>query len=197
MAVLAETMTFIISQGIMIVMMFYLNLKIGAVVLLITGAFILIGNLMMKNTMDHSVKKQEYSEHLTDAVLDFTEGIGIIKSYNLLGDKSKALTDNFNKSCEESIAFETDYSPWARAMYLAYGIGTTAILGLGYYFYSIGELRPDYFIGMIIFLFDLFISIKAYYGQIARLTVTSACLDRIEAIFNEKELDDTGRKVHI
>ena len=150
---------------------------------------------MMKNTLEHSEKKQEYSEHLTDAVLDFTEGIGIIKSYNLLGDKSKSLTENFKKSCDESIAFEVDYSPWARAMYLTYGIGTTATLGLGYYLYNLGELRADYFVGLIIFLFDLFVSIKAYYGQIARLTVTSACLDRIEAVFAEKELEDTGKEV--
>ena len=195
MAVLAETVTFIISQGIMVVMMLFLNWKIGILTLIITGVFILVGNLMMKNTLEHSEKKQEYSEHLTDAVLDFTEGIGIIKSYNLLGDKSKALTDNFKKSCDESIAFEVDYSPWARAMYLTYGIGTAATLGLGYYLYNLGELRADYFVGLIIFLFDLFVSIKAYYGQIARLTVTSACLDRIEAVFAEKELNDTGKEV--
>lgn len=195
MAVLAETVTFIISQGIMVVMMLFLNWKIGILTLIITGVFILVGNLMMKSTLEHSEKKQEYSEHLTDAVLDFTEGIGIIKSYNLLGDKSKALTDNFKISCDESIAFEVDYSPWARAMYLTYGIGTAATLGLGYYLYNLGELRADYFVGLIIFLFDLFVSIKAYYGQIARLTVTSACLDRIEAVFAEKELNDTGKEV--
>jgi len=195
MAVLAETVTFMISQGIMVIMMFFLNWKIGILTLIITGVFILVGNLMMKNTLEHSEKKQEYSEHLTDAVLDFTEGIGIIKSYNLLGDKSKSLTENFKKSCDESIAFEIDYSPWARAMYLTYGIGTAATLGLGYYLYNLGELRADYFVGLIIFLFDLFVSIKAYYGQIARLTVTSACLDRIEAVFAEKELEDTGKEV--
>ena len=195
MAVLAETVTFMISQGIMVIMMFFLNWKIGILTLIITGVFILVGNLMMKNTLEHSEKKQEYSEHLTDAVLDFTEGIGIIKSYNLLGDKSKSLTENFKKSCDESIAFEVDYSPWARAMYLTYGIGTAATLGLGYYLYNLGELRVDYFIGLIIFLFDLYVSIKAYYGQIARLTVTSACLDRIEAVFAEKELEDTGKEV--
>ena len=195
MAVLAETVTFMISQGIMVIMMFFLNWKIGILTLIITGVFILVGNLMMKNTLEHSEKKQEYSEHLTDAVLDFTEGIGIIKSYNLLGDKSKSLTENFKKSCDESIAFEVDYSPWARAMYLTYGIGTAVTLGLGYYLYNLGELRVDYFIGLIIFLFDLYVSIKAYYGKIARLTVTSACLDRIEAVFAEKELEDTGKEV--
>lgn len=192
MAVLAEVMTFMISQGLMIIMMFFMSWKIGLLSLVITGVFIIIGNLMLKNTLDHSEKKQEYSEHLTDAVLDFVEGIGIIKSYNLLGKKSKSLTDNFKKSCDESIAFEVDYSPWAKAMYLAYGIGTSAVLGLGFYLYNIGEIRPDYMVGLIIFLFDVFISIKAYYGQIARLTVTSACLDRIEEVLNADEMKDTG-----
>jgi len=192
MAVLAEVMTFMISQGLMIVMMFFMSWKIGILTLVITGVFVLIGNLMLKNTLDHSEKKQEYSEHLTDAVLDFVEGIGIIKSYNLLGERSKSLTDNFKKSCDESIAFEVDYSPWAKAMYLAYGIGTTAVLALGFYLYNSGEIRADYMVGLIIFLFDVFLSIKAYYGQIARLTVTSACLDRIEEVFNAEEMKDTG-----
>ena len=192
MAVLAEVMTFMISQGLMIVMMFFMSWKIGILTLVITGVFVLIGNLMLKNTLEHSEKKQEYSEHLTDAVLDFVEGIGIIKSYNLLGERSKSLTDNFKKSCDESIAFEVDYSPWAKAMYLAYGIGTTAVLALGFYLYNSGEIRADYMVGLIIFLFDVFLSIKAYYGQIARLTVTSACLDRIEEVFNAEEMKDTG-----
>ena len=193
MAVLAELMTFMISQGLMIVMMFFMSWKIGLLTLIVTLIFIVVGNLMMKTTMDHSEKKQEYSEHLTDAVLDFVEGIGIIKSYNLLGERSKSLTDNFKKSCDESIAFEVDYGPWARALYITYGIGTSAVLGLGYMLYNRGEIRPDYMVGLIIFLFDVFVSMKAYYGQIARLTVTSACLDRIEEVFNAKELEDKGR----
>ena len=32
--------------------------------------------------------RQEQNENLTEAVLDFVEGIGIIKTYNLLGEKS-------------------------------------------------------------------------------------------------------------
>ena len=48
-------------------------------------------------------------------------------------------------------------------------------------------------VGMALFLFDVFVSIKAYYGQMARLTVTSASLDRIEEVFNAKELDDRGK----
>ncbi len=192
MGVLSELVSFMISQGLMIVMMFYLNPLIGSLSLIITCVFILIGNLMLKSTLAHSAMKQECSEELTNAVLDFSEGIGIIKSYNMLGEKSRDLTENFNKSCRESIAFEKDYSPWATALNLAYGLGTTAILILSSILYSKGNLSSIYFIGVILFLFDLFISVKSYYGQMARLTVTEASLDRIEEVFDTEELDDSG-----
>jgi ATP-binding cassette subfamily B protein len=131
---------------------------------------------------------------LTEEVLDFAEGIGIIKSYNMLGEKSRRLTDEFEKSCKESIDFEVAYAPWARALYLTFGIGTALVLALCAYLFNAGRISDVYMVGMALFLFDLFVSIKSYYGQMARLTVTSASLDRIEEVFAAKELDDGGKK---
>ena len=193
MGVLSELVTFIISQGIMVVMMFVMDYRMGLLSLLIVAAFIIVGNLMLKTTMKHSLIKQENSESLTEEVLDFAEGIGIIKSFNMLGEKSKRLTDEFSKSCKESIDFEIAYSPWSRALYLTYGIGTAAILALSAYLYTTGRISDVYLVGMALFLFDAFLSIKSYYGQMARLTVTSASLDRIEEVFAAEELKDEGR----
>jgi len=194
MGVLSELVTFIISQGIMTVMMFVMDIRLGLLSLLVVAAFIVIGNLMLKTTMKHSVIKQEDSESLTEEVLDFAEGIGIIKSYNMLGEKSRRLTDEFEKSCKESIDFEVAYAPWARALYLTFGIGTALVLALCAYLFNAGRISDVYMVGMALFLFDLFVSIKSYYGQMARLTVTSASLDRIEEVFAAKELDDGGKK---
>jgi ATP-binding cassette subfamily B protein len=176
----------------MVVMMFVMDFRIGLLSLLVVAVFIIIGNLMLKNTLMHSVNKQEYSEALTEEVLDFAEGIGIIKSYNMLGEKSKKLTDEFEKSCKESIAFEKDYTPWARALNLTFGIGTSLVLAVSAYLYNSGSITAEYMVGMVLFLFDVFVSIKAYYSQMARLTVTSASLDRIEEVFKARELEDRG-----
>jgi ATP-binding cassette subfamily B protein len=194
MGVLSELVTFLISQGIMVVMMFVMDYRMGLLSLLVVGAFIIVGNLMLKTSMKHSVIKQEASESLTEEVLDFAEGIGIIKSYNMLGDKSRKLTDEFEKSCKESIDFEVAYTPWSRALYLTFGIGTALALALTAYLYTTGTITTEYMAGMALFLFDMFTSIKSYYGQMARLTVTEASLDRIEEVFAAEELNDEGKK---
>ena len=192
MTVLSELVTFMISQGLMTLMMFAMDVRLGIAALTVIIAFVIVGNCMMKTTLAHSRTKQEGSESLTEEVLDFAEGIGIIKSFNMLGEKSKSLSVEFEKSCRESIDFEKSYGPWARALYLTYGIGTSFMLAVAGLLYAKGEMAPDYMVGMVLFLFDLFISIESYYGQITRLTVTAASLDRIEEVFEAEELKDVG-----
>ena len=192
MTVLSELVTFMISQGLMTLMMFAMDVRLGIAALTVIIAFVIVGNCMMKTTLAHSRTKQEGSESLTEEVLDFAEGIGIIKSFNMLGEKSKSLSAEFDKSCKESIDFEKSYGPWARALYLTYGIGTSFMLAVAGLLYAKGEMAPDYMVGMVLFLFDLFISIESYYGQITRLTVTAASLDRIEEVFQAEELHDSA-----
>ena len=190
MGVLSELVTFMISQGLMTLMMFVMDIRLGIAALAVVLAFVIVGNCMMKTTLAHSKTKQEGSESLTEEVLAFAEGIGIIKSFNMLGEKSKSLSAEFDKSCKESIDFEKSYGPWARALYLTYGIGTSFMLAVAGLLYTKGEMASDYMVGMVLFLFDLFISIESYYGQITRLTVTAASLDRIEEVFEAEELHD-------
>ena len=192
MMVLADMMSYLLSQAIMIVFMFVFDWRLGIASLAVTGCMVLLGRSMMKSDLVHSDEKQKAAEIQTQAVLDFTEGIGIIKTYNLLGEKSKELTDSFDTNRRVNLDFEFSHHPYKRGVYLIYGIGTVLMLALSAFLYTKGLIDMKYFFGMLLCLFDLFVPIKTFYDQEARLTVMSACMDRIEALFAEKELDDNG-----
>ena len=192
MMVLADMMNYLFSQAIMIVFMFVFDWRLGIASLAVTGCMVLLGRSMMKSDLVHSDEKQKAAEIQTQAVLDFTEGIGIIKTYNLLGDKSKELTDSFDTNCRVNLDFEFSHHPYKRGVFLIYGIGTVLMLALSAFLYTKGLMDMKYFFGMLLCLFALFVPIKTFYDQEARLTVMSACMDRIEALFAEKELEDNG-----
>ena len=194
MMVLEELVGFMISQGLMIGFMFYLGWQLGLVATASLALIILIGNLTTRKSISHSIMKQECSERLTSSVLEFAEGIGIIKTFNLLGEKSKEVNKSFEKSCEESIRFEMAYAPWWASLMISYGVGTALVLLVAGILAARGLITTEYIMGMILFLFDVFAGIKAYYGSIARLTVTDACLDRIESVFDEAEISNDGTK---
>ncbi len=192
MMVLADMMNYLFSQAIMIVFMFVFDWRLGIASLVITGCMVLLGRSMMKSDLVHSDEKQKAAEIQTQAVLDFTEGIGIIKTYNLLGEKSKELTESFETNSRVNLDFEFSHHPYKRGVYLIYGIGTVMMLALSAFLYSQGFMETNFFFGLLLCLFDLFVPIKSFYDQEARLTVMSACMDRIEALFAEKELEDNG-----
>ena len=192
MAVLADMMSYLFSQIIMIVFMFFFDWRLGSASLAVTCCMMLLGRGMIKSDLSHSKEKQDAAETQTEAVLDFTEGIGIIKTYNLLGEKSKELTDSFEHNCKVNLEFEEEHAPWARGVNMIYAAGTVLVLALSSFLYFKGAMPLNYYIGMLLFLFDLFVPIKTFYDQEARLTVMSACMDRIEALFAENELDDSG-----
>ena len=194
MMVLEELVGLMISQGLMVAFMFCLNWRLGLASLVSLLVVVLFGNITTRLSISHSMLKQKTSEKMTSAVLEFAEGIGIIKTFNLLGEKSKELNKSFEESCKNSIGFEMAYAPWWAFILIAYGIATAVTLFVSGLLSSKGMMTNEYFLGMVLFVFDLFAPIKAYYGNIARLTVTDACLDRIESVFDQAEIVNEGKE---
>ena len=194
MSTLANMMSYALSSVLMCGFALFLDIRLGAVTVLVSLAAVCIAGRMNRVSLEEAAGRQEQSEKLTEAVLAFSEGIGIIKSYNMLGEKSKELTENFRRSKGTSLRFEESMTPWMRGLNLLYAAGMTLIFALAVWLEQSGELSLPYMLGMLLFVFDIFGPLKALYGESARLTVMNSCLDRIEEVFHEAELKDEGRE---
>ena len=192
MTVIADMMSHIFAQVIMLAFLFIIDLRLGLASLAVVTAVLLVARGMKKESMHDSDMRMEQSESLTKAVLDFIEGIGIAKAYNMLGERSAELSDNFRKSCRINLDFEENHAPWQRRLNLVYGLGSTLVIALTLFLQHEDALTIPYFIGVILFVFDLFGPLKTLYSQSTRLTVMNSCLDRIDEVFSEAELADTG-----
>ena len=194
MTALADMMSYGFSQIIMLLFLLFFNPWLGLAAVAISLIVILVARGMRKDGLEKSAVRQEQVENLTEAVLDFTEGIGITKTYNLLGERSASLTENFRESCRSSIDFEKSQLPWHTVLYCLYGLGAAALTWLALALNGREILDVTAVLGMLLFVFDVFGPLKALYGQGTRLTVMNSCMDRIEAVFAEPELPDGGKQ---
>ena len=194
MSTLGNMMSYLLSSLVLLAFMFYLNWQLGLIAAIVTILAWLVSKGMNKVSLREAAGRQEQSERLTDAVLSFVEGIGVIKSYNLLGEKSEELSGNFKRSRNTSLDFERKMTPWTMGLNILYGIGIAAIFGLSIVLEQSGALSLAYVLGVLLFVFDLFGPLKALYGEASRLTVMNAALDRIEAVLDEPELPDNGKQ---
>ncbi|MDR1540813.1 MAG: ABC transporter ATP-binding protein/permease [Clostridiales bacterium] len=192
MMMLADLISYIFSQGIMIAFLLAFNAWLGlaAAVVCLIGALVAKG--MHRQTLADSAARQEQSENLTEAVLDHIEGIGIIKTYNLLGEKSKELSGNFQKTCDQNLTMEKHMIPWQTWLNIVFALGCASVIALALAFHSGGAMTAVAVVGILLFGLDVFGPIKSLYGQSVRLTIMNSCLDRMEEVFAEPELPDDG-----
>ena len=192
MSTIANMMSYLLSAGVLMVFMFWLDWRLGLIALAVTLLANVVAQRMNAVSLKEAAARQEQGERLTDAVLSFVEGIGVIKSYNLLGAQSAALTENFARSRDVNASFERRMTPWTTGLSILYGAGIAAIFGLAVYLEQTGALSLAYLLGVLLFVFDLFGPLKALYGEATRLTVMNAALDRTCDVLVETELPDTG-----
>lgn len=193
MAQIADMMSYIFSTIMMIIMVCFINLKLGVVFVIINLIIFAIASKMNDAAILEGLERNEQLEKLTSAVLEYTEGIDVIKSYNLLGPNSKKLSDSFRKSHDVALDFEAKMMLWQNILKFVYAVGTVIILTLGIYMANIGEMSIAYLLGLLLFVFNLFGPVNALFGQATRLTVMSSAVDRIEELFDVPELKDDGK----
>lgn len=194
MSALADLMSDLFTQMILAIFMVCFHPVLGFATIAILVIIFIIGHYAYQFNMKYSRIRQENSEDLTSAVLDFVEGIGIIKSYNVLGEKSKELSDNFDKSCKGHIQYEQKQEPYYFFTLFMSVMGSVFLLSISVYLWKQGSLQAPYLVGMVLFVMNLFMPIYAFYSQIARLTVMCASMDRIDELLQVTTLPNEGTK---
>ena len=182
------------SALLMVAFMYVIDWRIGLLVTGVSLAVVIAAVFMNKSGVKHSNIRQQQNEELTDAIISHIEGIGVIKSYNLLGEKSEDLTKNFRKTRDAALKFEFTQLPWMVVLNVLYTVGMAGIVALGVWLYFENMMTLPYLIGCVLFAFSIFLPLKTLYSESSRLTVMGSCLDRIEGVFDEKTLPDNGKK---
>ncbi|WP_418864786.1 ABC transporter ATP-binding protein [Slackia exigua] len=189
---IADLMGYMFTQAIMLIMLAWVSPWLALLAFVILLAIIAMARHARTSALADSATRQEQSEKLTNSVIDYLEGMPIIKAYNLLGAQSAELRKNFDRSCEENIAFEHHQTTWERLLYLLYAIGAVAILVAAIALQDAGLMAGPFAVGLMLFVFDVFAPIKALNSDTTRLTVMNSCLDRIEDVMRQAELPDEG-----
>ena len=192
MMIVSDVTGSIIAQIILTVFLFALHPLFGAVALVTELTAVLFAQTAIRLSARNSVIRQKSIEDLTGAVLEYTEGLGVIKSYNLTGEGAEDIRNGFARLKDTNLTFEEEYAPKDRNLLIIYGIGMTALLAADIFLLQSGAVSRSVFVAVMLFVFNVFTPLKQLYQKIGILTIMQAALDRIQELFNERPLDDTG-----
>ncbi|MCR5638060.1 MAG: ABC transporter ATP-binding protein/permease [Lachnospiraceae bacterium] len=192
MNVIAVVVGNIFSQLMITVFMFVLSPYLGVVMIVAEIIILCVAVPMNNESLRNSAARQQSVEELSGAVIEYAEGLGVSKSFGMTGESVESLRAGFAKSRDANLTFEREHTPWERALEVLYALGSGAVLAVAVWLTEKSSMDNASFIGVMLFLLNLFTPLKSIFQLGSRFTIMVDCLNRLEKVFAEKELSMDG-----
>ncbi len=174
-----------------------LDYRIALISLAVTGLAIIVLNRMQTVGKEQSYLRQKTQAELVAVVLEYVQGIAVSKAFNLTGVKAKATKEAFAKTRDKAIEFEKKFIPLVFTYESVFSLGIAlTIFGVTSFGFN-GSLNLSTMLLLLIFIFRIYLPIKASGGLSGQIRIMEAVLDRYAAIKKIEVIDEDGKDVDL
>jgi ATP-binding cassette subfamily B protein IrtB len=195
MGILHKVVNGLISIVFGCIMLVIVDWRVGLVSVVVFAASQLAFRWLQRVGTEQSKIRQRQQASLVATVVEYIKGLPIIKSFNMAGDKAKAVKDTIEKTRDHAIGYEEKAVPPVSLYLDCFAIGTalTVLLATSFGFY--GSMDLSVVLMFIIFIFYIYAPAKALGAQSQLIRVMEAGLDRYEALQKVVIIDEDGRDI--
>ncbi len=139
--------------------------------------------------------RMEQSAKLTGAVLEYTEGISVIKALRMTGDAAKRIDTSIEDACRHAIDFEASMiQPVTRYLH-CYAFAIAAVLFLSFWQFFNGEMGLPVVAMVALFIFRVYLPAMQLATGASIMRVMEAGLDRYEKLKEVPIIDADGKDI--
>ncbi|MDR1329175.1 MAG: ABC transporter ATP-binding protein/permease [Oscillospiraceae bacterium] len=150
---------------------------------------------MEKVTKRQAKIRMEQASKLTGAVLEYTEGISVIKALRMSGDAAKRMDASIEDACLHAIDFESSMvKPVTRYLH-CYAFAIAAALFLSFWRFFNGEMGLPVVIMVALFIFRIYLPAMGLGTGASIMRVMEAGLDRYEKLKEVPIIDADGKDI--
>ncbi|MCC8166541.1 MAG: ABC transporter ATP-binding protein/permease, partial [Planctomycetes bacterium] len=183
-----NTVVFILALGVF-------NIRVGLVAAAGMGLFFLVNAILQQVSKRISPRKTEADETIVDAVLEYVQGIGVVKSYNLT-DRADSKIENAITECEQvNFNLEKKFVPLHGLQTVVLKLAGVAMAGTAIGLHLRGLFPLVDCLLMIICSFMVFAALETAGLYSALLRIVDLSVRRMEEIFETPVMDGDGRDV--
>lgn len=193
--ILVNVLSGLINAIIFAIMILAFDWRIGILVVIGTLIYLKISSAMEEKSGSLAPKRQKSQAVMVSAVLEYIQGMSIVKSFNLTGRGDKTLRDALENNCESNLNIEKLFTPYIILQGLTLQIFSVAMILLSVHFYLSGTMTLVNALMMVIMSFLVFSHIQTAGSSISLLRVVSSSMDEANRIDTIPEIDEKGRNI--
>ena len=185
----------VLTTAVVVLMICAFDLRIGGIAILGVLLFFAVNSLLQKKAKEIAPTKDAADRKLVEKVLEYIQGIAEVKSYNLTGEKSKALNRAVDKNTAANIKLEITFVPIMFLQSLTAKFIGVVIAGVSVAFYLNGTMELLNAVVMVIAAFILFGALDSAGSYSALLRNVDLNVSKANSVLDMPTMDIDGRDI--
>lgn len=185
----------ILTTAVVVLMISAFDLRIGGIAIFGVLLFFAVNSLLQKEAKEIAPTKDAADRKLVEKVLEYIQGIAEVKSYNLTGEKSKALNRAVDENTAANIKLEITFVPLMFLQSLTAKLIGVVIAGVSVAFYLNGTMELLNAVVMVIAAFILFGALDSAGSYSALLRNVDLNVSKAQSVLDMPTMDIDGRDI--
>ena len=175
------------------VMILIFDWRIGLIVVAATAVYLFITSAMEQKSAALAPHRQKSEAKLVEAVLEYVQGMSVVKSFNLTGRGDRTLQEALEYNCRSNLNIEKMFTPYIMAQGIALQLGSVAMMLAAVWFYLSGTMILANALMVVIMSFLVFAQISSAGSGMSLLRIVSSCMAHADETDAMPQLAETGR----
>ena len=158
-------------------------------------AYLGVTELSQRAMLKTGPARQHAQMNLVEAVLEYIQGMSVVKSYGLDKDSGQTVQRTVDESCDKALSLEKSVVPWMGLRQVVVRVFSVAIAVCALAFYSGGTLSLARCLLMLVASFMLYAELESAGNMADNLQMLGASMDKANSIDDTPVMDIDGAEL--
>ncbi|MDD3184051.1 MAG: ABC transporter ATP-binding protein [Anaerostipes sp.] len=169
--------------------------RIGAIVVIGTALYLLVTSRMEEKSVHIAPHRQKSEAVLVGAVIEYVQGMSVIKSFNLARKGDKTVQDALEYNRKSNLNMERLFTPYVIAQGILLQAFSVGMMLAATLFYINGTMSTADALMTVIMSFLVFAQIQSAGSGLSLLRLVSSSIDHTERLDSIPQLDENGKNL--
>jgi len=185
----------LINSAVMLLCVLFWDWRIGLLALAGMLVYLALLSGMEKQSAKIAPKRQRDEARLVEAVLEYIQGMSVVKAYGLDKDSGQAVQKTVDESCEKALGLEHSVAPWMGLRQITVRLFAVALAVCALALYSGGSLPLTRCLLMLVASFMLYAELESAGNMADNLQMLGASMDKANSIDDTPVMDIDGAEL--
>jgi len=193
--VIMITLQGVLTTAIITLAVLIYDWRIGLLIIAGILIFLVVNALMQKKSQQLSPIKSSADSRLVSAVLEYVQGIGVVRSYNLDKTANKTVDQAIKENEDINLGMEKNFIPYMSLQSFVLKLFGVLMILVSITFYLNGSMDLITCLLMMVSSFIIYGQLDSAGSFSALLRVMDLSMDKIDEIFDTPVMDVNGKDV--